>query len=143
MKEYIYGFEKLTVWQKALDFVDLIYQETQNFPDEEKYGLTNQIRRSSISIPSNIAEGTSRHSYKDQAHFSQLAFSSLTETVNHLFIAHRLKYINKELLDSLKIRILEISNLLNALRNSQLKNHRSNQQINKSNQQINKSTNQQ
>jgi four helix bundle protein len=132
MKEYIYGFEKLTVWQKALDFVDLIYQETQNFPDEEKYGLTNQIRRSSISIPSNIAEGTSRHSYKDQAHFSQLAFSSLTETVNHLFIAHRLKYINKELLDSLKIRILEISNLLNALRNSQLKNHRSNQQINKS-----------
>ena len=132
MKAYVYGFEKLTVWQKAIDFVELIYQETQNFPVEERYGLTNQIRRSSISIPANIAEGTSRSSFKDQAHFSQLAFSSLTETVNHLFIANRLGYLNKELLETFQKRLHEISNLLNALRNSQLKSHTSNQQINKS-----------
>jgi four helix bundle protein len=132
MRGYVYGFEKLIVWQKAIDFVELIYQETQDFPVEERYGLTNQIRRSAISIPANIAEGTSRLSYKDQAHFSQLSFSSLTETVNHLFIAHRLGYINQELLETLKLHALEISNLLNALRKSQLKNHRSNQQINKS-----------
>jgi four helix bundle protein len=132
MKAYVYGFETLTVWQKAIDFVELIYQETQNFPVEERYGITNQIRRSSISIPANIAEGTSRSSYKDQAHFSQLAFSSLTETINHLFIAHRLGYINKERLETFQKRLHEISNLLNALRNSQLKSRTSNQQINKS-----------
>ena len=118
---YKYSFEKLNVWQDARRFVSYIYKITQDFPDVEKFGLTNQIRRASISIAANIAEGTSRNSNKDQAHFTQLSYSSLMEILNHFYISFDLLYINKETFDSVKEKIYDLSNQLNSLRKSQLK----------------------
>ena len=117
---YTFSFEKLNVWIDSKELVKLIYAVTGNFPSEEKFGLTNQLRRASISIASNIAEGTSRNTNKDKAHFTTMAFSSLMEVLNQLIIAHELDFIKKD--DYLDIRnnIDKISNKLNALRKSQL-----------------------
>ncbi|MCK4277721.1 MAG: four helix bundle protein [Desulfurellaceae bacterium] len=115
-----YSFEKLVVWQKARDFVSFIYEITKNFPKEEKYGLVDQIRRASVSIAANLAEGSSRTSKKDQAHFTQLAYSSLMEVLSHFYIALDISYITKDTFVKIKNQSYDLSNLLNALRNSQL-----------------------
>ncbi len=114
----IYGFEKLKVWQLSRKLVVDVYKITNVFPDEEKFGITNQIRRSAISIPANISEGSGRKSSKDQAHFYQIAYSSLLELLNHLIISNDLGYINQDDLDKLKNSISEISFLLNRLQKS-------------------------
>ena len=72
----MFNFEKLEVWQKAIDFADLIYHETQTFPLDERFGLTNQLRRAAVSISSNIAEGSSRSSKNDFARFAEIAAGS-------------------------------------------------------------------
>jgi hypothetical protein len=69
----MFTFEKLDVWQKAIDFADLVYNYTRNFPTDERFGLTNQMRRAAVSISSNIAEGTSRMSQTDFARFIESA----------------------------------------------------------------------
>jgi len=120
-QEYQYSFERLKVWQNARALVLDVYQITENFPKNEKFGLTDQIRRAAISIPSNLAEGSSRITSKDQAHFTNLAYSSLMELLNHFYLAFDLQYISKDTLNEIKIKIFEISNQLNALRHSQLK----------------------
>lgn len=119
---YIFSFEKLNVWIDSKELVKSIYLATKDFPSEEKFGLTNQLRRASISIGSNLAEGTSRNTNKDKAHFSTLAFSSLMEVLNQIIMAHELGFINEN--DYLKLRadIEKISNKLNAIRKSQLNN---------------------
>ncbi|MFH2029225.1 MAG: four helix bundle protein [Bacteroidota bacterium] len=117
---YQYSFEKLDVWKKLRELVSKIYKITKHFPAEERYSLTDQIRRSAISVPSNLAEGSSRITNKDKAHFTNLSFSSLMEVLSHVFIAHDLKYITDEDLNSIKESIAEISNKLNSLRKSQL-----------------------
>jgi four helix bundle protein len=83
MQQHTYGFEKLKVWQLGREFVVRIYQVSAGFPVDERFGLTNQIRRAAVSVPANIAEGCSRISGKDQAHFSQFAYSSLMEVLSH------------------------------------------------------------
>jgi four helix bundle protein len=115
-----YSFEKLEVWQLSRKLVQMIYQITKNYPDNEKFGLTPQMRRSVISVVSNLAEGSSRTSAKDKAHFSQLAFSSLMELLSQLIISCDLNYIKEEKLNEIKLHINEIANKLNALRKSQL-----------------------
>jgi len=115
-----FGFEKLEVWQLAKDFVVKIYKLTKEFPDFEKYGLISQINRASVSVASNLAEGTSRTSPKDQAHFSQLAYSSLMEVLCQLIIANELGYLDDVELAKLRKLSEEISNKINALRNYQL-----------------------
>ena len=120
--EHTYGFEKLKVWQNARKFVVLVYQITENFPGHEKFRLVDQIRRAAVSISSNIAEGSSRLLAKDQAHFTNLAYSSLMEVLSHFYLAFDLQYIDINLLHEIKIRIFEISNQLNALRKAQIKN---------------------
>jgi four helix bundle protein len=85
----MFNFEKLDVWQKAIDFADLVYSETQGFPTEERFGLTNQLRRAAISISSNIAEGSSRSSKNDFARFTEIAAGSVFEAVSQVFIARR------------------------------------------------------
>jgi len=115
-----YSFEKLVVWQKARDFVSFIYEITKSFPKEEKFGLTDQIRRAAVSITANIAEGSSRTSKKDQAHFTQLSYSSLMEVLSHFYIALDISYITKDTFVKIKNQSYDLSNLLNALRNSQL-----------------------
>jgi four helix bundle protein len=85
----MFNFEKLEVWQKAIDFADLIYANTRGFPAEERFGLTNQMRRAAVSISSNIAEGCSRGSKTDFARFVEIATGSLFEVVSQAHIGRR------------------------------------------------------
>ena len=87
-------YHKLTVWTKSLDLVKDIYQITTAFPKTEFYGLSNQIQRAAVSIPSNIAEGVSRNSRKDQIHFINIAYASLMELICQVNIACKLGYID-------------------------------------------------
>lgn len=119
-KEHKFGFEKLDVWDNSIIFVQQIYNLTEKFPKSELYCLTSQIRRAAISIPSNIAEGSTRKSFKDQARFTEIAFGSLIEVLNQLIIANKLKYIDEEILNLTRLEIEKISRQLNALKNSQI-----------------------
>src|ERR1041385_3826303 len=82
----MFNFEKLDVWQKAIDFADLVYNYTRAFPADERFGLTNQMRRAAVSISSNIAEGTSRMSQADFARFVEIATGSVFEVVSQSFV---------------------------------------------------------
>ncbi len=127
---YKFSFEKLEVWQLSKGFIKAIYKITKEFPSNEKYGLVSQINRASVSVASNLAEGTSRASYRDQAHFSHLAYSSLMEVMCQLIIAKDLKMINEDNYQKLRNIAEEISNKINSLRNYQL-NQYTNKRINK------------
>lgn len=118
---YVFSFEKLKVWQEAIDFTVEVYGISKDFPADEKYGITSQLKRASNSTSANIAEGTSRITYKDKAHFSTIAFSSTMEVLNHIILCKKLQFINDEVYNDLRNRIYKISNMLNALRKSQLK----------------------
>lgn len=118
MKDQTYTFEKLEVWKLARTFVVSIYRLISTFPSEEKYALCDQIRRASISVPSNIVEGCSRTSLKEQKHFIEIAYGSLMEVYCQLIIAMDLGYINIEQINKIKEHIDSISKMLNALRAS-------------------------
>lgn len=119
---YVFSFEKLKVWQEAIDFSVEIYNISKTFPSDEKYGITSQLKRASNSISANIAEGTSRITNKDKAHFSTIAFSSTMETLNHIILCNKLNFISDNIYNDLRNRIYKISNMLNALRKAQLNN---------------------
>jgi len=121
MEKHIFSFEKLEVWQKARELVALVYQIVKKFPSEEKFSLTSQIQRAVVSVASNIAEGTSRSSMKEQCRFTEVAYGSLMELHCQLMLSKDLNYINEEGLESVRALIEEVSNKLNALKNSQLK----------------------
>src|SRR5438477_11906571 len=87
-------FEKLDVWQEAIDFADLVYSLTRGFPSEERFGLTTQMRRAAVSISSNIAEGSSRVSRQDFARFVEIATGSVFEVVSEATIARRQGYLS-------------------------------------------------
>lgn len=116
--EYNYSFEKLDVWQEARKLVKEIYMVSDLFPASEKFGLTNQIRRASVSVVSNIAEGVSRFSPKEQIRFIEIAYGSLTEVYCQLIIGMDLDYLTSDKLELIKLRILKISNQLNSLKKS-------------------------
>ena len=112
------SFRELRVWQRAIDLVERIYLLTQRFPREEIYGLTSQIRRASVSVPSNIAEGHTRHHLKEYLHHLSMAQASLAELETQLEIANRLKFIEpSQLNDSLR-EIESLGKQMFALRNS-------------------------
>ena len=92
----IYSFEKLECWQHARRLAVWVFASTQSFPTEEKFGLVSQMRRAAISIASNIAEGTSRKTFKDQSHFSTIAYSSTIELLNDLIISTDLKFLKEK-----------------------------------------------
>ena len=119
-ESYKFGFEKLEVWQNSIQLSKLIYYLTLSFPKEETYGLTSQIRRAMISVSSNIAEGSSKNSLKDQARFSEIAFGSLLEVLNQIILAFELSYISEENYIDCRNKIEIISRQLNALRKSQM-----------------------
>jgi four helix bundle protein len=119
--QHSYSFEKLEVWKKAKDLATKLYAVTSSFPQEEKFGIVSQIRRATVSVASNIAEGSSRTSTKDQAHFSQIAYGSLMEVLCQITIANELSFLSKEDLADCRQNIEEISRMLNSLRKSQLK----------------------
>ena len=120
MNNHLFAFEKLQVWQDARKFTQLVYTITSKFPPQEQYGLTSQIRRATISIAANIAEGSGRVSAKDQAHFYQMAYSSALELYNQFIISNDLKMISEEELNAIKKQIEMVTNKLNALRKSRL-----------------------
>ena len=119
---YKYSFEKLEVWNEAKELSKAIYNITKYFPDDEKFGITSQLRRASVSICSNIAEGSARKTNKDKAHFTVIAFSSAVEVLNQIIIVHELKFISDDNYKALREKIESITNKLNALRNHQLNN---------------------
>lgn len=116
----IYSFEKLEVWKESVVLVKHIYSITELFPVEEKFGLRNQLWRASISISSNLAEGTSRRTQKDKAHFTTISFSSAMEVLNQLIIGRDLGLISENDYILARNKIEKITNMLNALRNYQL-----------------------
>ena len=91
----MFNYEKLEVWQKAVALADLIYTTTRTFPDDERYGLTNQMRRSAVSVSSNLAEGSSGNSRQDFARFVKIAAGSAFELVSQAVIAGRQGYLNE------------------------------------------------
>lgn len=115
-----FSFEKLEVWQDAKELTHQVYKVTKNYPDDEKFGLVSQLRRAMISVTSNIAEGSSRMSPKDQAHFYHLAFSSLMEVLSQILISIELGYINPDSEDLFRKEISKITNKLNSLRSSSI-----------------------
>ncbi len=117
---YQFGFEKLKVWQDARKLTVEIYRLTAKFPEREKFGLTNQLRRASVSVGANIAEGTTRSSAKEQAYFSSIAYGSLMETMSYLITSVDLNFITGEDLSLLRDIIQPLSLKINNLRNTQL-----------------------
>ncbi len=100
----MHQFKELLIWKKSRIFCSEIYNVTSYFPIEEKFGLTNQLRRASVSIPSNIAEGSSRKSNKDFARFLEIAIGSAYEVETQLLIAFDLGFITSE--STLKLNTL-------------------------------------
>ena len=111
----VQSYKDLIVWQKALDLVEIIYQVTKTFPKEELYGLTNQLRRAGVSIPSNIAEGHARSSTQEFHRFLSIARGSLGEVETQLIIAQRLGYLSKSQLDPILALQTEINKMTNGL----------------------------
>ena len=111
----IYGFEKLDVYNDARQYVKQIYLLTELFPDKERFGLCSQIQRASVSIVSNIAEGTSRASDKEKERFIEIAYGSLLlETYCQLQIENDLNYIALEQINEIQLQIDKIANKLSA-----------------------------
>lgn len=117
---YTYSFEKLEVWNEAKECTKTVYLLPSEFPDSEKFGLTSQIGRASVSICSSIAEGSARKTDKDKAFFTTIAFSSAVEVLNQLTLCKDLQFINAEDYDKCRFQIESITNTLNALRNYQI-----------------------
>jgi four helix bundle protein len=106
------NFRNLLIWQKSMSLTTKIYNSTKNFPKEEIFGLTSQIRRSSISIPSNIAEGFGRDSNKEYLRFLNISIGSLFEMQTQLEIAKNIQYLNDEEFNNLYDDSREIERML-------------------------------
>jgi four helix bundle protein len=117
----IYSFEKLECWQQARRLAVWTYQSTKDFPAYERFGLISQMRRASISIASNIAEGSARRTSKDQAHFSTVAYSSTIELLNDLIISSDLGYLTTNLYLTGREMVEKQTLLISTLRNAQEK----------------------
>ena len=111
------NFKKLLVWQKSIEFVTEIYQITAQFPSKEKFGLVSQIRRASVSIPSNIAERNSRRSSADYIQFLKIARGSAAEVETQIVISNNLGFIKGENFTELSLKISELLKMLNGLIN--------------------------
>ncbi|WP_225036951.1 four helix bundle protein [Winogradskyella sp. SM1960] len=118
---HLYSFEKLEVWKEAIQLAVKTYKTTDLFPKEEKFGLISQMRRSLVSVSSNIAEGTARLTNKDKAHFMTMAYSSTLELLNQAIISKELIFISDENYKNIRLDVESITNKINALRNHFLK----------------------
>ena len=107
--------EKLDVWKKSIDFVVALYQATERFPKDEKFGLTSQLRRSAVSIAANIAEGAGRKTPKEFSYFLSNSQGSASEVATELLIAHRLRYLSDESFRALTSSLDEIGRMLTGL----------------------------
>ena len=112
----MFRFEKLDVWQRAVELATKVYSASRSFPADERFGLTAQIRRPAVSISSNIAEGSSRSSDADFARFIEIAYGSLMEVVSQAVIAQRELFIRNEALKGLYKNAEELARMLSGLR---------------------------
>lgn len=115
---YTFNYRKLNAYQQAKELTCFVYTFIKNFPIEERYALSDQIRRAAVSIPSNIAEGASRSSIKEQIHYIEIAFGSLNELMCQFEIAHELKYLTDEQLDKIETQVKIVAQLLSGLKKS-------------------------
>ena len=115
MQERARSHKDLIVWQKAMLLCEQVYLLTEHFPQREIYGLSSQIRRAAVSIPSNIAEGRSRGTTKDFSHFLRIAYGSASELETQLDLARRLELLNEEKLKSSTELLTEVSKMLRAM----------------------------
>lgn len=111
-------YRQLIAWQKSIDYVDSIYDATEQFPNDERFGLTSQLRRAVVSIASNIAEGQGRKSRNDFIRFLRQARGSLCEVETQLIIARRRHYISEELCNRLLAQSDELSRIISGLANA-------------------------
>ncbi len=116
------SYRDLKVWQKAIELTKVVYSITENFPKREHYGLASQMRRAAVSVASNIAEGASRHTDRDYAHFLVMARGSLAELTTQSIIACEVGFISVEIQKNLEIQADEVSRMLNGLK-SKLTTH--------------------
>ena len=116
----MFNFEKLDTWQHAIDFAESVYSITRSFPAEERFGLTNQMRRAALSVSSNIAEGSSRSSRTDFARFVEIAAGSVLEVVSQAFIAKRQNLLSAQAFLELYAHAERQSRMLSGLRHSLL-----------------------
>lgn len=114
----IQSYRQLIGWQKSMELVRQIYEVTKDFPKEEIYGLTSQIRRAAISVPSNIAEGQGRDSTKEFLHHLSMAYGSLMEVETQILIAESLKYLTSEDTKLILEKTAEAGRLINGLSRS-------------------------
>ncbi len=114
---HVYSFEKLEVWKEAIQLAAKTYDITGLFPKEEKFGLISQMRRCSVSVSSNIAEGTARLTNKDKAHFMTMAYGSTLELLNQAIISKELEFISEEHYNTIRFEVESITNKINSLRN--------------------------
>ena len=122
------GYEDLQVWQQSIELAVVTYNVTKNFPTEEKFGLTSQMRRAAYSVPSNIAEGCNRNSSNEFQQFLSIAQGSLGELKTQMIIAHRVNLLAKDKFDIIVGHIDIVGRMLNALQNS-LRKTTSNHQL--------------
>ncbi|MFO0889272.1 MAG: four helix bundle protein [Isosphaeraceae bacterium] len=111
-------YQDLIVWQKAMDLVARVYEVSESFPRREMFGLTNQLRRAAVSVPSNIAEGQGRHSTRDFLRHLSIARGSLQEVETQILIAARLNYLTETAIAELLERTAEASRLMSGLSTS-------------------------
>lgn len=120
------AYKNLIVWQKAIELCEEMYKATETFPKTEIYGLVSQMRRCSISIPSNIAEGQRRGHKAEQLQFFRIAFGSGAELETQLIIAQRIGYLKNSQFEALNGKLEEIMKMLNKLISVNQKNHSTN-----------------
>jgi four helix bundle protein len=116
----MFNYEKLEVWQEAIAFADLIYSITKRFPSEERFGLTNQMRRAVVSISSNLAEGSARNSRIEFARFVEVASGSTFEVASQAFIAHRQDMLSEADFNQVYEGSEKLGRMLSGLRRSLL-----------------------
>jgi len=115
------SFRELRVWQAAMELVEKIYQVTKEFPKEELYGLTSQVRRAAVSVPSNIAEGHTREHLKEYLHHISMVQASLAEVDTQLEIGKRLRYISAGRLSTIQADLSSLGKQMYSLRNALLR----------------------
>ncbi len=118
------SYEDLVVWQKSVELSKNVYKISKTFPKEEIYSITNQIRRSAVSISANIAEGCGRNNYGEFIQFLGIAGGSLAELHTHIIIAHDAEYLSKQNFDILLKQIIEIRKMIAGLKSSLKDNYK-------------------
>ena len=111
----MHNFKELQVWQKGVDIAQEIYEMTAKFPSEEKFGIVSQMRRSAVSVPSNIAEGAGRKTDKDFSNFLSISLGSQFELETQMIISNRVGFISEEELLQSSVELIELQKMTRAL----------------------------